>query len=240
MLYEFNIYNGSLKDISPSKKLITTINAHSYNTLYRDADFKEAIKSSDILLPDGVSIVWASRVLKGEKINKIAGEDIFLHEMKRINDINGSCFFLGSTDRNLNLIKERAKHDYPNIRVHTYSPPYKSTFSNEDNEIMIDKVNDVKPDVLFIGMTAPKQEKWAFSHFNKLEAGHICCIGAVFDFYAGTITRAPKWMINIGLEWLYRLLKEPKRMWKRYIIGNFIFVIRIINRKIITPSQNIT
>ena len=99
---------------------------------------------------------------------------------------------------------------------------------------MIRKVNDFNPDVLFIGMTAPKQEKWAYQHFNELEAGHICCIGAVFDFYAGNIERAPGWMIDSGLEWLFRLLKEPRRMWRRYLIGNSKFIWLIIKEKLIT------
>lgn len=235
MLYEFEIYNGPLNDIPSSKKLITTINAHSYNTLYEDLIFKEAIKSSDILLPDGISIVWASRILKGEKIRKIAGEDIFYHEMERVNKINGTCFFLGSTIDNLKLIKEKASIEYPNIQIHTYSPPFKSEFSDDDNDTMIELINKIKPDSLFIGMTAPKQEKWAFLNFDKLNAGHICCIGAVFDFYAGSVKRAPKWMINLGLEWLYRLLKEPKRMWKRYLIGNSKFILYILNRKMSPP-----
>lgn len=238
MLYEFSLFNGSLNDISSSKKLITTLNAHSYNTLYDDIIFKEAIRSSDILLPDGISMVWASRILKGEKIKKIAGEDIFYHEMHRINNINGKCFFLGSTNEILNLIKERANIEFPNIEVHTYSPPFKPEFDDDDNKLMIEAINKVEPDVLFIGMTAPKQEKWAFINLNDLNAGHVCCIGAVFNFYARTIKRAPKWMIDLGLEWLYRLLKEPNRMWRRYIIGNFIFVIRILKRRFSTPNTS--
>ncbi|MFA6912412.1 MAG: WecB/TagA/CpsF family glycosyltransferase, partial [Proteiniphilum sp.] len=92
-------------------------------------------------------------------------------------------------------------------------------------------VNKVEPDVLFVGMTAPKQEKWTYEYFDQLRAGHICCIGAVFDFYAGTVKRAPKWMIQIGLEWFYRLIREPRRMWRRYLIGNTLFVIGILKEK---------
>ncbi len=240
MLYEFTIFNGSLHDIPASKKLITTINAHSYNTLYSDLIFKEALRASDILLPDGVSIVWASRVLKGDKIKKIAGEDVFYHEMNRVNRIKGKCFFLGSTNENLSRIKERGNIEFPDTDIHTYSPPFKLEFDDLDNKLMIEAINKVKPDTLFIGMTAPKQEKWAFMNFKELEADHICCIGAVFDFYAGTIKRAPKWMIELGFEWLYRLLKEPRRMWKRYIIGNSMFVIRILKSKLSPNSIKTT
>ena len=104
---------------------------------------------------------------------------------------------------------------------------------------MLTAINSIKPDVLFIGLTAPKQEKWAYKHFNELEARHICSIGAVFDFYAGTVTRSPKWMIDYGLEWLYRLLKEPRRMWQRYLKGNLIFIFLIIKEKrlILNPKE---
>ena len=97
---------------------------------------------------------------------------------------------------------------------------------------MVEKINVFKPDVLFIGMTAPKQEKWAHEHFDRLDVGHVCCIGAVFDFYAGTVKRPPQWMINLGLEWLGRLLKEPKRMWYRYLISSPVIYIDIIKYKV--------
>lgn len=232
MLQKFELYNGSLQELQPTKRLINTINAHSYNTLRNDASFREALQGSDMLLPDGISMVLAMRLLRGDKIKKIAGFDLFQFEMKRLNSISGKCFFLGSSEKTLDLIKERAKKEYPNIEVYSYSPPYKAEFSEEDNLAMISAVNEVVPDVLFIGMTAPKQEKWSFQNFDNLNAGHICCIGAVFDFYAGTVKRAPSWMISIGMEWFYRLVREPKRMWRRYLIGNSLFVFQVIKEKI--------
>jgi len=97
---------------------------------------------------------------------------------------------------------------------------------------MIQAINTVQPDVLFVGMTAPKQEKWAFQHFSQMQVGHVCCIGAVFDFYAGTVQRAPNWMIQLGVEWLYRLIKEPRRLWRRYLIGNTKFLGYILIEKL--------
>ena len=143
-------------------------------------------------------------------------------------------------------IKARAARDFPNVEVHTYSPPYKAEFTAEDNRAMVEVINKVNPAVLFVGMTAPKQEKWAWEMVRSaLPLGsakngkwlmindcHVCCIGAVFDFYAETVKRAPQWIINIGLEWLYRLVSEPKRMWRRYLIGNVKFVWAIVGEKI--------
>ena len=233
MLQEFKLFNGSLENIDHSKKLITTLNAHSFNTLKKDSFFRDALKSSDMLLPDGISIVLALRLLIGKKLKKIAGDDLFRYEMERAHTIEGKCFFLGSSEKTLKLIREKAEKEYPRLKIYSYSPPYKPEFSEEESQNMIDAVNEVDPDVLFIGMTAPKQEKWAYKYFPQLNAGHICCIGAVFDFYAGTVKRAPNWMISAGMEWFYRLVKEPKRMWRRYIIGNTLFIKHILNEKLI-------
>ena len=232
MLNRYSIYNDSLNRLEDRQLLITTINAHSYNVAQTDEEFNEALMNSDILIPDGVSIVWASRFLTGKKISKIAGADLFYYEMERLNEMKGKCFFLGSTEQTLSKIKMRVSHEYPNISVDTFSPPYKPSFSETDNAEMISRINDFNPDVLFVGLTAPKQEKWAYSNKGFLDVGHICCIGAVFDFYAGNITRAPRWMINSGLEWFYRLVIEPKRLWKRYLIGNFLFVASTIKFKL--------
>jgi len=224
MLQNYTLYNQPLNTIQQPKVLINTLNAHSFNTSITDDDFKKALQYSYILLPDGISVVWAKRMLTGEKIQKIAGADLFFYEMNRVNATGGTCFFLGSSENILQLIRKRAAIEYPNVQIHSYSPPYKNEFNEEDNKTMIDMINTVEPDVLFVGMTAPKQEKWAYQHFTELQAGHVCCIGAVFDFYAGTVKRAPEWVIKIGFEWSYRLIKEPRRMWRRYLVGNAKFI----------------
>lgn len=143
-----------------------------------------------------------------------------------------TVMFMGSSQKVLDLIVKRAAKVYPHLKVVTYSPPYKPEFSEEDNKAIIDAINAVNPDLLWIGMTAPKQEKWTYSHWDELNIHcHVGTIGAVFDFFAGTVERAPMWWQRHGLEWLYRLLKEPKRMWRRYIIGNALFLFNIIFRE---------
>lgn len=143
-----------------------------------------------------------------------------------------TVMFMGSSQKVLDLIVKRAAKVYPHLKVVTYSPPYKPEFSEEDNKAIIDAINAADPDLLWIGMTAPKQEKWTFSHWEELNIHcHVGTIGAVFDFFAGTVERAPVWWQRHGLEWLYRLLKEPKRMWRRYIIGNALFLFNIVFRE---------
>ena len=144
-----------------------------------------------------------------------------------------TVMFMGSSQKVLDLIVKRAAEVYPHLKIVTYSPPYKPEFSEEDNKAIIEAINAVDPDLLWIGMTAPKQEKWTYSHWNELNIHcHVGTIGAVFDFFAGTVERAPIWWQRHGPEWLYRLLKEPKRMWRRYIIGNTLFLWNMLKEKV--------
>lgn len=225
---------ADLGAIPDGKILINTINAHSYNVARKDKLFAEALQNGDYLIPDGVSIVKACKWIKAKSQPKerVAGWDLFELEMNKLNQKGGICMFMGSSENVLGLIRQNAAKIYPNLKVVTYSPPYKPEFSEEDNAAIIKAINDTNPDLLWIGMTAPKQEKWTYSHWKELNIHcHVGTIGAVFDFFAGTVERAPLWWQEHGLEWLYRLLKEPKRMWRRYIIGNTVFLWHMLGEK---------
>ena len=230
---------ADLASLPEGKLLINTINAHSFNTAKKDKLFAEALTNGDALIPDGVSIVKACKWIKAKSQPKerIAGWDLFFFEMnklekeseeRRVKSEESKCLtvmFMGSSQKVLDLIVKRAAVDYPHLKVVTYSPPYKPEFTDEDNKEIIDAIHAANPDLLWIGMTAPKQEKWTYSHWKELNIHcHVGSIGAVFDFFAGTMKRAPMWWQEHGLEWLYRLIKEPKRMWRRYIIGNSLFL----------------
>ena len=242
---------AELASLPEGKLLINTVNAHSFNTAKKDQLFAEALTNGDVLIPDGVSIVKACKWIKAKSQPKerIAGWDLFFFEMNKLEEsakcemlnvnledsnstfntqhstLPKTVMFMGSSQKVLDLIVKRAAVDYPHLKVVTYSPPYKPEFSDEDNKAIIDAINAANPDLLWIGMTAPKQEKWTYSHWNELNIHcHVGTIGAVFDFFAGTVERAPIWWQEHGLEWLYRLIKEPKRMWRRYIIGNSLFL----------------
>ena len=226
---------AELAKLPEGKLLINTINAFSYDNARKDVLFSEALQKGDVLIPDGISIVKACRFLnaKSQPKERIAGWDLFEYEMGKLNRVGGKVMFLGSSDAVLNLIRQRVAEKYPKIEVDTYSPPYKPEFSDEENEAMISAINHSNPDLLWIGMTAPKQEKWAYTHLDRLDVHcHIGTIGAVFDFFAGTVKRAPERWQRVGLEWLYRLLSEPRRMWRRYFIGNAKFIYYIMVEKI--------
>jgi N-acetylglucosaminyldiphosphoundecaprenol N-acetyl-beta-D-mannosaminyltransferase len=224
----YNIFKGDLGQISfENKLLINTINQYSYCIAEKDSEFKDALINSDILLPDGIAIVMAVRKMLKLKIKKIAGADVHSHLLYSCNNNKKTCFYLGSSEKTLNEIKNRLSKEYPGMKVGFYSPPYKNKFTDEDNRDMLNAINSFKPDVLFVGMTAPKQEKWANEFKAQISAHVICTIGAVFDFYAGTIDRPHKIWVKLGLEWFIRFLREPLRMWKRYFYYGPVFLFKL-------------
>ncbi|NGY37407.1 WecB/TagA/CpsF family glycosyltransferase [Flavobacterium sp. XN-5] len=232
-LQHYSVYNGNLSELAVvDKTLINTINQYSFCIGEQDSEFKAALQGSDILLPDGMAIVAAVKLLSGQKITKIAGADIHQHLLEELNKMGGRCFYLGSSESTLQKIVARLSIDFPNVSVGTFSPAYKPEFSLVENQQMLEAVNAFQPDVLFVGMTAPKQEKWSYQHKDQLDAKIICSVGAVFDFYAGTVDRPSPFWIQLRLEWFIRLIKEPRRMWKRYLYYGPVFITLILKAKI--------
>ncbi|RZK21675.1 MAG: glycosyltransferase [Pedobacter sp.] len=228
----YNLYTGTLNELSlESKTVINTINQYSYCVANEDTEFRDALVGSDILLPDGEGVVLAERILTGRKISKISGADLHEHILNSLNKKNGRCFYLGANDETLKKIKARIKQEFPSIVVGYYSPPFKSVFSEEDNIKMITAINDFGTDALFIGLTAPKQEKWSWQFKSQIDAKLICAIGAVFDFYSETVKRPSDFFIRYKLEWLGRLMSNPKKMWRRYIYYGPIYAYHIIRLK---------
>ena len=179
---------------------------------------------------EGGGMAYENETLRYENKNK--NERSARSDASLAKNVKKRVMFMGSSEKVLRLIRERVAVDYPNLEVVTYSPPYKKEFSEEDNQTIIKAINEAKPDLLWIGMTAPKQEKWTYRHWQELHINcHVGTIGAVFDFFAGTAQRAPLWWQEHGLEWLYRLIKEPRRMWRRYVIGNPLFIWNILKEK---------
>lgn len=227
----------ALQAVPDGKVLINTINAHSFNVAQKDPLFADALRGGDYLIPDGASIVKACRLLKlqGRPKERVAGWDLFSFEMERLENLGSThatrprVMFMGSSEQVLERIRSRAAKDYPHLDVVTFSPPFKAEFSEEDSAAIVRAVNEADPDLLWIGMTAPKQEKWTWQHWDELRIHcHAGTVGAVFDFYAGTVERAPRWWQDHSLEWAYRLVREPRRMWRRYLVGNPLFAWNVL------------
>lgn len=243
-LFTYNISNQGLEDdvdtalqaIASGKQgcYMVCANLHSLVVARKDKFFSESLKNADILLPDGSSIIFAAKVLNLPLSEKVSGTDFFLAFSQKANKKKGiNFFFLGSSEKVLDLIKQKMERDYSDIEVcGTYSPPFKPEFSQEDNTVMVHAVNQAKPDVLWVGLTAPKQEKWIYENKDKLEVSFIGAIGAVFDFYAGTKKRSSDFWVKMGIEWLHRFLREPKRLSQRVFKSMPIFLSWIIKEKL--------
>jgi N-acetylglucosaminyldiphosphoundecaprenol N-acetyl-beta-D-mannosaminyltransferase len=211
---------------------LACLNPHSYAVALTNPAFSESLRSSDWLTPDGSGVVLASRILGGSIRERITGSDIFFDVCQRLDKRGGSVFFLGSTDTVLAKIGAKMKVDYPNVTVAgTYSPPFKSDYSQEELDEMIAAVNSASPDVLWVGMTAPKQEKWIAENLDRLDVRFAAAIGAVFDFYVGNVKRSHQVFQSLGLEWLPRLIQQPRRLWRRMFISAPIFMWHVIKAR---------
>lgn len=228
--FGYNIFNGCSKNVFSfsSNKVINTINAYSYVKADSDVVFKNALQSSDVLVCDGSGIQIVCKIVFRTKIRRITGHDIFIQGLKAANEgTNNKVFLFGSSEENLKIIKEKISKNYPNINCMYLSPAYKDEFNEEDNRQYLSVINNFRPDILFVSLTAPKQEKWVEKVKKNIDAIHIVSVGAVFDFYSERIKRAPLLMRKLGFEWLYRSIKEPSRLGSRnlYAIPNFFYMV---------------
>ena len=201
------------------------LNVHSYVVAKDDVAFGKALRSANWLVPDGIAMVWSSRMMGRQIAERITGPDVFDGIMTALNQRGGSVFFLGSTEHNLSQISKRLTKDYPNVRLAgTYSPPFNPKFTDAELNAMVNAVAGSGADVLWVGMTAPKQEKWIAANYQRLPVKYAGAIGAVFDFYSGQLQRANPRIQKLGLEWLHRLIMQPRRHWRRiaYSIPRFL------------------
>jgi N-acetylglucosaminyldiphosphoundecaprenol N-acetyl-beta-D-mannosaminyltransferase len=187
-------------------------------------EFATICNNADLVLPDGLPIVWASKLLRPRLPQRIAGPD-FMGEFCGICAQNGySMFLLGGRSDYLNSLVENLKKAHPRIQISgAYSPPFGEWDENENRKI-IKMINDSHADVLWVGVSTPKQDYWIYENKNQLKTKVAIGVGAAFDFHSGRVKRAPIWMQKNGLEWLFRLLQEPRRMWKKYLVTNLLFI----------------
>lgn len=226
-IMSYNVFDDTLDSIQiiPNRKLIVNcINPHAYVVATKDPLFEQSLLASDIILPDGSGMVLAAKILNNGKIQKIAGGDFHHYLLQLLDREGGSVFYMGAAQKTLNLIEAKITANFSNIRVGTFSPPFKPVFSEEENNDIVEKINSFSPNLLFIGMTAPKQEKWLNQHKDRLNFDIAASIGAAFDFYAGTVVRPSEFWIKLHLEWLVRFLNEPKRLVHRNFVSTPIFL----------------
>ncbi|MHA2282700.1 MAG: WecB/TagA/CpsF family glycosyltransferase [Promethearchaeota archaeon] len=210
------------------KRQICTCNIHNIIMATRDSELRTIINSASIATMDGLPLVWSARMLGCKKASRMTGSDL-LEKIAEISVKKGyRHFFYGGADGVPQKLKTVFETKYPGIKiVGTFSPPFRTLTYMEDKTI-VKMINDAKPHFLWVGLGAPKQEKYIYEHLDRIQVPIQIGIGAAFDFYSGKIERAPVWIQKIGFEWLHRLLQEPKRLWKRYLIYNTLFTLQII------------
>lgn len=219
---------------------VVVSNAYDLVMNSRDEKIKQSVNSSNLTVPDGFSLVMLGR-LHGHSLPKRAyGPDLMFEFLKVAEQKGYSNFFYGSTEETLRLLVNNLKRRLPNLNiVGTLSPPFRD-LSEEEKKEQIDIINQVHPDLVWVGLGTPKQQLWMHEYKDKLKVPVLVGTGAAFDFLAGSKVQAPRWMRDNGLEWLFRLITEPKRLWKRYLIGNSIFLwiffkefidVRVLRRK---------
>jgi N-acetylglucosaminyldiphosphoundecaprenol N-acetyl-beta-D-mannosaminyltransferase len=201
-------------------------NSHSMNVSRRDELFKAALMDAEHVVADGAGVRLVAR-LSGKDVGpRIIGQEYFEALMGKMQSRGaGRVFFFGSSEVTLDRIGQCFERKYPDLTFcGSISPPY-GEWSVQENQQFLTRINEARPDVLWVGMTAPKQEKWVYENRNKLDVPVIGSIGAVFDFFAGTVKPSPPWVRRLGLEAAYRLVMEPRRLWRRVLISNVTFVI---------------
>ncbi|SHK18309.1 WecB/TagA/CpsF family glycosyltransferase [Tepidibacter formicigenes] len=209
---------------------ICVSNVHTTVMSYEDENYKAIQNGGFMALPDGKPLSIISKKRGFKEAERVTGPDL-MEEIFKISEENEyRHYFYGSTQETLDTLKRELNKKYPKLNiVGMHSPPFRKLTEEEGKEI-VENINKAKPDFIWVGLGAPKQEIWMHEHENKVN-GLMIGVGAGFDYHAGNISRAPKWMQNMSLEWLYRLLQDPKRLMSRYINTNLKFIYYIIRRK---------
>lgn len=202
---------------------ICVSNVHTTVMSYEQEEYRNIQNSALAALPDGKPLSLVSRQ-KGHKLaERVAGPDLMTEIFHKSEEREYRHYFYGSTPETLKALEEKLHGKYPKLQIAGMESPPFCQMTEQEDENCIKRINDAQPDIVWVGLGAPKQEYWMYNHRGKIRALMIG-VGAGFDFQAGTIKRAPKWVQNIGMEWFYRLCQDPKRLWKRYIRTNWRFL----------------
>lgn len=204
-------------------RYVTICNVHVVVSASRDAGYRDIINGSDIATPDGAPVAWMLRRQGFAGQPRISGPDLMWALCERAAREVVPVFCYGSTDATLGLLAQRLRAAFPALKLAMASPPFRA-LSAEEDAAAVARINASGAGIVFVGLGCPKQERWMAEHRGHVNAVMIG-VGAAFDFHAGTVRRAPAWMRDNGLEWLHRLISEPGRLWKRYLVTNTLFIV---------------
>lgn len=212
---------------------VVTPNVDHIVRLQKDIELNKIYEEASLVLPDGMPLIWASRFLKTPLKEKISGSDLFIKACELSSEKEYKLYFLGGREGAAKGTAKTLRRRYPNIKIcGFYSPPFGFEKDDKENTKIVKNIQDAKPDILFVGLGSPKQEKWIYKYKNKYQVPVSIGIGVTFEFVSGMVRRAPSWMQKTGLEWFWRLIQEPKRLWKRYLINDPIFFWLVLKQKL--------
>ncbi len=209
---------------------ILTCNVDHLIKLESDPLFRTVYVNADVVVADGVAIIWASRMLHKPLKKKVSGSDI-LHELgKALEDRQYRLFFLGAAAGVAEAARQELLKQFPRMQVvGCYSPSYGFELNKSENKQIVSMLKQAQPDIVLVGVGAPKQEKWIYEHYHEYGAPVSIGVGATFDFLSGKVKRAPRLFQRVGFEWLWRLLQEPGRLWRRYLVEDMKFLKRMVD-----------
>lgn len=208
---------------------ISYVNAHCINVAYKDSEYREALKKMDLVYADGMGVVMAGRFLYGSYIKKITGRDWIDNFCKLAVNQHLRVYILAGKPGILSLAIERMRKEYPELDIAGFNDGF---FTRKSENEVLYEIKSTRPHIVFIGMGIPQQEKWVGENRGKIIAPVCWNVGALFDYVAGLEPQVPGWMDKIALEWLWRLMMDPSGKWKRYLVGNPLFILRILYQKL--------
>jgi len=213
------------------RRYVCVTGVHGVTESLRDPELQRIHNESGLTTPDGMPMVWCGRRAGATWMRRVYGPDMMSDVLQQAAQRGWTSFLYGSTPDTLALLESRLVAKFPGLRiVGTWSPPFRDLSAEEELD-MVQRINAAAPDLVWVGLSTPKQERWMHRHRDGLHAPVLLGVGAAFDFHAGVKRQAPRWMQRSGLEWLFRLASEPRRLWRRYLVGNTRFVMAIVRRR---------
>jgi N-acetylglucosaminyldiphosphoundecaprenol N-acetyl-beta-D-mannosaminyltransferase len=196
---------------------------------YDDPAFAAKVNAAGLVVPDGMPLVWMQKLQGAKDATRVRGNDLTINVCRYAAENGLKVGFYGGRQEVLDEIRQRAGRDFPGLQIaYIHAPPFRELTAEEDAQIVAD-INSAGLDILFVGLGCPKQENWMAAHRDRIDAV-MMGVGAAFDFYAGNLKESPRWLSNIGLEWLFRLVMEPRRLWRRYVILNPRFILLAVEQ----------
>ncbi len=225
--------NDALSQISSwirkgEKQYVSVCTVHTIMECQKNDIMRQAVNGASLATPDGMPLVWLGKIKNNRQVGRVYGPDLMLALCELSAQKGYTQYFYGGAEGVPKELSQTLQRRYSGLKVvGAYSPPFRPLTETEDRQI-VEQINQANPDIIWVGLGTPKQDLWMASHRNLLNAPVIIAVGAAFDFHTGRIPQAPSWMQRVGLEWLYRLVQEPKRLWYRYLVYNPLFILKIL------------